>query len=50
MRTALSFDKAHTTLDSIMHGIYEKAWEKEVIEKKGAGHSVNWIFQQAEVV
>ena len=50
MKSALSFDMAHSNLDNIMHGICEKAWEKEVIEKKGAKHSVNWIFQQAEVV
>ena len=35
MKSALSFDMAHSNLDNIMHGICEKAWEKEVIAKKG---------------
>ena len=35
MKSALSFDMAHSNLDGIMHGICEKAWEKEVIAKKG---------------
>ena len=50
MRKALSFDMAHSNLEDIMHGICQKAWEKEVIEKKGNAHSVNWVFQQAEDV
>ena len=50
MKSVLSFDMAHSNLDGILHGICEDAWKKEVIEKKGTAHSVNWIFQQAEVV
>lgn len=43
-----SFDVADTHLDAILHGICQKKWEKEVVEKKGKSHSIGWVFSQAQ--
>ena len=53
MEQSQSLGVAHSNIDNILQDICRKKWEREVIQKKGRPHSVNWVFgfgQDAQIV
>ena len=46
--TLTSFAEAEKNLDKILHGICQRKWEQEVVQKKGKQHATKWVFSQAQ--